>query len=164
MRIFLSILITVFLLTGTYFYTRFADSVRREAVVWQPQFAAGNYSIEIGRTFDCVPDDLFEAPAIEVVFRGQSIFSRNETVPADEPIRIENVPNVEEGENDFVVSANLMSAAGSLAAMRVRVFRDNAEIANRLVADSPDLSSISATVPFSVPAVSSTRLNESRGQ
>lgn len=150
MRILLSVLITFCLLYGTHLYTQFADRVRASAVTWQPTYSAGKYSIEIDRTFDCVPDELFDEPALSIRFRGKEIYRSKGQVSADEVVRVEDVQNVELRDNDFNVTAYVDSALEGLAAMRVRVFRDNAKIQDMTISETAELGSISGSVSFFV--------------
>lgn len=150
MRILLSLLIAFCLLYGTNLYTQFADRVHANAVTWEPAYSAGKYVIEIDRSFDCVPDDLFEEPALSVRFRGKEIYRSEERLSANEIVRIEDVQNVEINQNDFLVTAGLDSGLEGLAAMRIRVFRDNAKIQETTIADTGDLGSISGAVSFFV--------------
>lgn len=150
MRILLSLLITFCLLYGTFVYTQFADRVRADAVTWQPTYSAGKYSIEIDRSFDCVPDDLFEEPALSVRFRGEEIFRSEGEVPTEQVVRIEDIQDVEVLNNDFNVTAYPAQNVSGLAAMRIRVFRDNAQIHESTITDTADLGSISGSVSFYV--------------
>ena len=146
MRILLSLLIVFCLLYGTSVYTQFADRVRASAVTWQPTYSAGKYSIEIDRSFDCVPDDLFEEPALSVRFRGNEIYRSDGAIPAAQIVRIEDIQNVEINHNDFIFTAYLDSDLQGLAAMRIRVFRDNAKIHESTIADTADLGSVSGSI------------------
>ena len=150
MRILLCLLITFCLLYGTFIYTQFADRVRADAVTWQPTYSAGKYSIEIDRSFDSVPDDLFEEPALSVRFRGKEIFRSEGDVPADQVLRIEDIQDVEVNNNDFNVTAYLAPDVEGLAAMRIRVFRDNAKIHESTITDTAELGSVSGSVSFFV--------------
>ena len=150
MRILLSLLIVFCLLYGTHLYTQFADRVHADAVTWQPSYSTGKYAIEIDRTFDCVPDDLFEEPALSVLFRGQEIYQSDGQLSADEVVRIEDVQDVEIAENELNVTAFLDPDLEGLVAMRVRVFHDNAEIQETTITDTGDLGSISGSVSFFV--------------
>lgn len=150
MRILLSLLITFALLYGTSIYTQFADRIRADAVTWQPTYSAGKYSIEIDRTFECVPDDLFEEPALTVRFRGKEIFRSDDRVPTDQVIRIDDIQDVEVNHNDFNFTAYLDPDLEGLAAMRIRVFRDNAKVQESTITDTADLGSISGSVSFFV--------------
>ena len=150
MRILLSLLIVFGLLYGTSIYTQFADRVRADAVTWQPTYSAGKYSVEIDRSFDCVPDDLFEEPALSVRFQGKEIYRSEGEVPVDQVVRIEDIQNVEVSNNDLHFTAYLAPEMEGLAAMRVRVFRDNAKIHELTITDTGDLGSVSGSVSFFV--------------
>lgn len=150
MRILLSLLIAFILLYGTSLYTRFADRVHASAVTWEPTYSAGKYVIEIDRSFDCIPDDLFEEPALSIRFRGKEIYRSEGRLSKDSVVRIDDVQNVEVDENDFNLTAYLDPDFEGLAAMRIRVFRDNAKIQETTIADTGDLGSISGSVSFFV--------------
>jgi hypothetical protein len=150
MRILVSILITFCLLFGTHLYTQFADRVRASAVTWQPTYSVGKYSIEIDRTFDCVPDDLFEEPGLTVRFRGQEIYRSEGRLAASQVIRIEDVQNVEVNNNDINITAFFDPNLEGLAAMQIRIYRDNAKIQESTIADTAELGSISGSVSFFV--------------
>ncbi len=153
MRIILSLLIAIFLLGGTLVYTRFANRIRASVVTVEPDFAVGNYAIEIDRTFDCVPDDLLDDPGLLVRFLGEEVYRSEGTLTANERVRIEELPKVENGKNEINVSAVLDPSTQGLAAMRIRVFRDNAIIQEATLSDTADLGSIGGAVSFEVEAI-----------
>jgi hypothetical protein len=110
MRPVLALLLSIFLFGGVYAYTEFAESVRRPPLQVTPKLAAGSYSVQIDRSFDCVGDeDWGDVASLVVKFRGHEILRRTDTVPAGELILIDPLENVEQLENEIYVFANVSS-------------------------------------------------------
>jgi len=151
MRLLLAILISMFLLGGTFAYTRFAASVRRTAVDYEVEMASDVYSIEIRRTFTAVadsqPDPIWARetrPALEVRFKGQPLLVRENLAPASEEIRIDAIPAVEIGLNEIYVSANRalppadsIASTSELAAMQVSIKQGDIMIAEATFSSTP---------------------------
>ena len=85
MRPILACLITVVLIIGVSSYLRFADSVRRPPVEISIDYAEGEYAVEIERTFDCEGDPILGTESLKVLFKGETVFARNEPIPNTEP-------------------------------------------------------------------------------
>lgn len=157
MRIAGAILMSLFLLIGTYYYATFADSVRRTPVQLAPKLDSGDWRIELFRTFDCIPDPDAGNDALMVQLKGETIYKRADRVPDSESIVIRDVQDIEQGINEIFVSANLHSIDefdfpdDQYQALRVVVYRGQNQVKDRSFwALSSDLS-IAATVEFEAP-------------
>ncbi len=158
MRVIGAILLTVFLLVGTKYYTSFADSVRREPVQLEQKLDTGKWRVEIFRTFDCVPDPDAMTPSLLVQLKGKSILERQDLVMVSESVVIDEIPDIEQGSNELYVSANLatlddfeFSAADNSKAMKVVIFRGETRIAEQSFWLPVGESSIKETFRFDAP-------------
>ena len=149
MRPLLAIAITVSLLGGVYAYTRFADSVRVQAVEFDVEFAGDEYSVEIRSSFDAAPDPIFGTDSIKVMFRGETVYSRSDEVSVDEVIEIRPLPGVEVGENELFVSVNRKSSDAAIAVVQVLVKREDVVIRELLIPSEPGLPAVSGSAVFS---------------
>lgn len=135
---------------GMYGYLDFANRVRRPAVKYKAEFSSASYALEIERTFDCVGDEIVELSAIEVRFRGKTIYQTMDALPASAPLKIAIPDGVELGENELAVTANRDLGETSLAVMRVTLFQDDVEIRTEAIVSEPDLETVSGTVSFTI--------------
>ena len=91
--------------------------------------AAGQISLEITLTFAAGADpfavDADDSPSLLVVFEGNELLRITESIEPGETIRIDDVPNVTVGINEFYVRASPQHLDESARAIRVRVLRDN---------------------------------------
>ncbi len=148
MRPILALAITAFLLGGTFAYTKFADSVRHAAVEYNVDFARQEYSVEIRRTFAAAPDPIFREASVKVKFKGETILSVTDEIPAAETIEIRPLVGVEVGENELFISVNRQSADESLAVVQVSVKEDDIPVAEFTLASVPGLPVVSGSVVF----------------
>ena len=93
-------------------------------------------------TFAAGPDpfalDLDNAPSLLVTFRGRELLRITEEIPAGEPVRIEDVEGVVAGANEFFVAASPTSTDAAVArAIRVRILRDGATVAEQSLWSDP---------------------------
>jgi len=153
MRPALALLITLGLLGGVFGYVRFADSVRQSAVEIEIDYAEGQYSIEIQTTFDCVADPILETEALKVLFKGEPVFTRSESISADETIEFQPLEGVESGENEIFVSANMQSPTSGLGALKVTVKRNDIPVVEKLLTTQPGLATVSGPVEFEIAPV-----------
>lgn len=158
MRVVGAILLTFVLLAGTYFYTSFADSVRREPVQLEQKLDTGKWRVEIFRTFDCIPDPDALTDSLLVQLQGKSIFVRKDPVLKSEPIAIHEIAKIEQGSNELYVSANLatlddfeFAADENSEAMKVVVYRGNTKLTEQSFWLSRGESSIKETIVFEAP-------------
>ena len=105
MRPILAILLSSLLIGGIYSYLSFSNSVRRPPLTIEVTQADGIYSLEIERTFRCVADPILEEPSLAVQFGTNQIYIRKDEVPIEESILIGPIEGVEEGENEFLITA-----------------------------------------------------------
>lgn len=130
MRVILAITMSAVLLAGTFWYTGFADSVRRKPIDLDPVRDSGGWSIQIHRTFECVPDPDLPAPALIVKFQGKTVFIAENPIARDEVVSIEDLDGVEQGDNELFVQATVASVAdfefdsGASHALKVSILRD----------------------------------------
>jgi hypothetical protein len=148
MRPILALAITIFLLGGVFAYTQFADSVRRSATEYHVDFSRQEYSVEIRKTFAAAPDPIFGADSMKVKFKGETILSRADEVPAEETIEIRPLEGVEVGENELFISVNRQSTEAALAVVLVTVKEDDIPVAESTLAGVPGLPIVSGTVLF----------------
>lgn len=150
MRPFLAILITLCLLGGTYGYVRFADSVRRSAVEIQIEYAEGEFSVDIEKTFDCAGDPIFETESLKVLFKGEKVFAESESIPAAKSIEIRPLAGVEQGENEIYVLANRETSTGGFGALKIVVKRNDIPIAEQTITSDVGLAEVGGPVVFNV--------------
>lgn len=151
LRPILAILITAGLLFGTYSYLSFANSVRREPVELQVDYSSGDFSVKIERTFDCAGDPIFGTESLKVLFKGEKVFAKLESLPAGESVVVEDIRGVEVGENELFVSANMASATSGLGAIKVVVFRNDIPVAEKLITSEPGLTAVGGPIVFTIP-------------
>lgn len=148
MRPLLALAISIFLLGGVYAYTKFAAGVRAEAVVYQIDFASEEYSVEIRRSFDAVPDPIFGAESLKVKFKGEVVFARTDEIPAGDVIEIRPLEGVEVGKNELYISANRKHADETLGAIQIEIKKDDIPIYETTIISRPGLAEIGDTVVF----------------
>lgn len=157
MRIVAAIVMSVFLLFGAHFYTKFADSVRRTPKQIEVEFDDAAWSIQIERTFACVPDpDYGVVESLVVQLKGVDIFRSEKLIPASENVRIESVDGIEVGDNEIFLQANLAKLddqdfdAERTNAIRVKLLRGKRLVADQTHWLSPGETSISPSIFFEV--------------
>lgn len=148
MRPILALAITLSLLGGMFAYTQFADSVLRSAVEYKIDFSRQEYSVEIRKTFAAAPDPIFGADSMKVKFKGETLLSRSDTIPAAEMIEIRPLEGVEVGENELFVSVNRQSTEEALAVVLVAVKEDDILVAKSTITGVPGLPVVSGSVLF----------------
>ncbi len=138
MRLVAAALISIFLLAGTYFYTQFADSVRRAPAEINVELDDASWRVEIQRTFKCLPDPDYETLALVVQLKGQEVFRREDEIAADETIAFDLPGDVERGRNEIFIEANLatlddfdFASQDNRHAMRVVVRRGYQVVADK---------------------------------
>ena len=166
MRPVITILIAIFLLSGIYAYTEFANHVRPEPVEYVANYSESRDSVRINRTFDCVGNAEFGMPmSLGLIFKEDKVINREDKVPASEIIEIE-LPKVEVGRNAIEVFANLPdqfsidideggeaefdSFDAKADAMRVELLRDGNVIAQETFWVEPGLNSVSGSLYFEI--------------
>jgi len=150
MRPIYALIISIGLLASVYNYVAFANRVRRPPVEIQVDYAQGEFSIEIERSFDCQGDPIFGSPAIKVLFKGETVFEDAGPIASDQPIVVKDLQGVAAGENEIFVSANQQSATAGLGAMKISIKRSGVVIATELIASEPGLSAVSGPVGFTI--------------
>lgn len=157
MRVIGSILLSVLLLGATWGYTHFADSVRREPVTIQAELDDADWRIKITRTFDFVPDPDAEIPSLHVQLKGQDVFKSSEKIPRDAELEIGELPEVEQGDNELFVAANLTTLddfdfdLDQNKALRVEIYRGGKRIKDQTIWSEPGVTAIEETVLFKAP-------------
>ncbi|MDG1875157.1 MAG: hypothetical protein P8J27_14690 [Mariniblastus sp.] len=150
MRPIVAALITIGLLGGIFNYIEFAKRVRRPPVEINIDYAQGEYSIEIDKSFDCVSDPIFETESLKVIFKGQSIFSQTAPISKDTPVVLENLEGVEVGENEIFITCNMSKPTDGLGAMRVTIKRNDITITEAILTSVPGLTEVSGPIVFTI--------------
>lgn len=148
MRPILALAITISLLGGMFAYTQFADNVRRSAVEYKVDFSQQEYSVEIRKTFAAAPDPIFGADSMKVKFKGETLLSRSDTIPAAETIEIRPLEGVEVGENELFITVNRQSTEEALAVVLVTVKEDDILVAESTLTGVPGLPVVSGSILF----------------
>ncbi|MDA7903666.1 hypothetical protein N9B31_08385 [Mariniblastus sp.] len=148
MRPILAILLSSLLMGGVYSYLSFSNSVRRPPLTIEITQAEGNYTLEIERTFRCVADTILEEPSLAVQFGKTQIYLREDEVPIEERIKIGPIEGIEEGENEFLITATMDEFFENLGVLKVTVFRDEIPLASKMFASESGLTSISGPLVF----------------
>lgn len=168
MRLLAAILITLFLMVGTYYYTTFADSVRRAPVEVQAKFDDAKWQVEIFRTFPCVPDPDFDTPSLIVQMKAKDILRESAAIPLSTPVTVELGAGVEEGENELYVEANVatiedfeFSATETPHVLRVVLKRGSSVIADRSFWLSEGETGFKESVLFAAPRSEAEAANQS---
>ena len=150
MRPIYALLISICLLAGVYKYIAFAKRVRRPPVEIQVDYAQGDFSLEIDRSFDCEGDPIFGSESLKVLFKGETVYSQQDPIDRDQPVVIEDLQGVEAGENEIFVSANQKPPSASLAVMKVTVKRNGVSIAEHIVTSESGLPAVGGPVAFTI--------------
>ena len=150
MRPIYALVISIGLLASVYSYVAFANRVRRPPVEIQVDYAQGDFSLEIDRTFDCEGDPIFGTESLKVLFKGKTVFAEKDPIERDHPVVIKDLQGVEAGENEIFVSANQKPPAASLGAMRVTVKRNEIAIAEQVIASKPGVPAVGGPVAFTI--------------
>ena len=157
MRVVVAILLSLFFIGGTWAYTRFADSVRPEPIVIQAKMDDAVWRIVVTRTFDCVPDSENKIEALAVRFKGEEVFSSNESIEISKEIEIKELPAVEQGQNEIYVVANLATLddydfdTEQTRALRVQLFRGYELLKEQTLWSELGATSIEESVLFEAP-------------
>ena len=150
MRPIYALLISIGLLASVYNYVAFANRVRRPPIEIKIDYAQGEFSLEIDRSFDCEGDPIFGSESLKVLFKGETVFAEQDPILNDQPIVINDIQGVEAGENEIFVSANQKPPAASLGAMKITVKRNNIAIAEQVITSEPGLLAVGGPVAFSI--------------
>lgn len=150
MRPVYALLISIGLLASVYSYVAFAKRVRRPPVEIQIDYAQGEFSLEIERSFDCEGNSIFGSPAIKVLFKGETVFAETNPIASDEPVVVKDIQGVEAGENEIFIAANQKSAGTGLGAMKISVKRNGVVIAEELITTQPGLPTVGGPIGFTI--------------
>lgn len=159
MRFFLVLIIWIAFVGGVSLYV-----AKREAVqpVAEPKVApaGSNFALEVTTSFDVAPDPfaLEETDPAGIVIRGGGRdLARRDRLEAGTTLRIEPVPGLIEGRNELYVEASPpLSEANRPHALRVRVLRGGAVVAERIVWAEPG-SRVASTLVFDTTGGDSAR-------
>lgn len=150
---------SLLLIAGTWFYTSFADSIRRQPAEIVPQIDDSRWTMKIERTFDCVPDPVSATTALSVKLKGETVFESTEAIPKSKELSINKLPDIERGRNDLFIQANVatlddfeFSAEESPAALRVLLIRGTTTMLDRTFWLESGQTSIEELVDFQAPA------------
>lgn len=150
MRPIYALLISIGLLASVYNYVAFAKRVRRPPAEIQIDYAQGEFSVEVERSFDCAGDPIFGSEALKVLFKGETVFAQKDPISSDQPVVVENLQGVEAGENEIFVTANQALPGSGLGAMKISVKRNGAVIAQEVITTKPGLPAVGGPVGFTI--------------
>ena len=159
MRVFGAIFLSTLLIAGTWWYTKFADSVRRTPPEIQVKLDNETWKIKIDRTFDCIPDVDSEFPAIKLVFKGREIFNAATPVPRTQNVEIGDIPEVEQGSNELYLAAVMATLddfefdSSQANAIRVQLYRGFNLIDDVTIWSEPGSTMIEETIIFNTPSL-----------
>ncbi len=137
MRPLIVIIVWIILIGGLTLYMRGRDEAA-PVQTFQVEKAEGTYSLDVTTTFAVEPDPFAvdlgtddKAPALVVKINGVTVLERTERVPAGAPIRLDDIPGILEGTNEFYVEANPpVGNMGKSYAVRIRIMRDGITVAD----------------------------------
>jgi hypothetical protein len=138
-----AVIIWVLLIGGLTVYMQSRDTAA-VGVTYKLHSAEGIFALQITTTFAVEPDPFAlrtgqnEASALLVKLNGNEILRRTDRVQAGTPIRLEPVPGLIDGRNEFYLEANPPVGLANLSyAVRVQLFRDEQLIADRSLWSEP---------------------------
>lgn len=158
MRPAFAVIIWVVLIGGLTVYMQSRDTAA-VGVTYKPPRAEGVFALQVTTTFAVEPDPFAlrtgqtEASALLVKLNGSEILRRADRVQAGTPIRVEPVPGLIDGRNEFYLEANPPVGLANLSyAVRVQLFRDGQLVADRSLWSEPG-SRIASSFQVSVTKV-----------
>jgi hypothetical protein len=115
-----------------------------------PRAAAGDFSVDV--TLSVTVDDSAKQPLVIVRLNGKELLSATEAPPAGELLKVDHVPGMAAGKNEFLVEADPPLAEANRAhAVRLRVLRDGQPIVEQTSWSEPG-SRLVARFVLDVPA------------
>lgn len=143
MRPALAVVIWIVLIGGLTVYMQSREQASVEAAHdWD--YSGGAVSLRVTTTFDIEPDPFalrtegHEAAALLVRLNGKEVLKRTDRVKAGVPLKVDDLPGVLAGRNEFYLEANPpLERANMSYAVRVQVLRDNATIADTSLWSEP---------------------------
>lgn len=143
MRLTLAALIWVALMGGLTLYMQTRESLKPPENL-DIQSAAGIFSLEITTTAPLEPDPFAltagqdKPGSLRVMLNGKEILRKSEIAPAGSTTRVQPVPELLRGHNEFYVEANPTMDAGSRpVALRVRLLKDDEVLFDRSLWSEP---------------------------
>lgn len=138
MRPVLAFLIWVAFIGGLAAYMHTRETTARVGAV-ELRSAVGSYSLEITPTFDVEQDpfalrtdDGTSDSTLVVRVNGKDVLKRSDRVEKGAPIRVEPLTGLVDGSNEIYLEATPpIELSGRSLALRVRLFKDGAEFADR---------------------------------
>jgi hypothetical protein len=139
-RIILAFFIWIVILTGLNLYMKgLNESPQSQAFTFQLREAQAHYALEVTTTFSVEPDPFAlqtdtsgESTALLVRLGGKTILHQTGSVEAGVPLRVEPVPGLVQGLNEFYVEASLpMEKTGKSFALRMRLLQDNQPVTDQ---------------------------------
>ena len=157
MRIFLATFLTIFILFGTYGYTKFTDSIRHQTVEVLPEYDDSQWSLSIDRTCECVPDPDLGTDALVVQFKGNDVVRSSKNIPPEQAVLIENLEGVEQGDNEILIEATLATletantSSRGPQAIRIRLRRGRKNFSEETIWIEAEETELIESVHFYVP-------------
>lgn len=164
MRPMVAVLIWVVLVGGFTLYVNTREPVKTVQAIGH-RTAEGAYALEITPSFAAEPDPFAlradretEAPAVVLMVNGKEVLRIVQRIEPGIPIRVEPVPGLVQGDNEFSIEANPPLTATRMAhAVRVRLLHDERTIAERSFWSEPG-SRIAET--FQINVIAEPRVGE----
>ena len=150
-RTLLAVVLAALIVGFVWSYAFFTDQIKPLPTQVAELDSSGRYDINVVCTFD-IQGNSFGFPAIKVAFRDNVLLESNELMAAGVPVKIENVTDIKQGLNDFLiqvtpVETGSQSSGGAFGldsptqtpqseiarSFRVSIIRDGNEMAHELV-------------------------------
>lgn len=158
-RLIAAAAISLVILGGLALFMERRESRGSQAAVAAPM-ATGDFSVDVTLSFTAAERDPFavtvensaKQPLVIVRLNGKELLSATEAPPAGELLKVDHVPGMAAGKNEFLVEADPPLAEANRAhAVRLRVLRDGRPIAEQTSWSEPG-SRLVARFVLDVPA------------
>jgi len=158
MRPFLTLVLVLSIIGGTWWYTKFVNSIVLQPEDYRAQLSTLRYSIEVLRTFEALPatelaskmeNISFELQptSLTVLFQGKVLLEDRSVLGAEQPVFIHEIPGMEIGENEIFVKAQLLPPSPhQLQALQIRVFQEDRQLSVATFSSHPGCTLIYGTV------------------
>ncbi|MDZ4782317.1 MAG: hypothetical protein SGJ19_18890 [Planctomycetia bacterium] len=159
-RLIAAAAISFVILGGLALFMERRESRGSQTTANAPIAAAGDFSVDVTLSFTAAERDPFavtvensaKPPIVIVRLNGKELLSATEAPPAGELLKVDHVPGMAAGKNEFLVEADPPLAEANRAhAVRLRVLRDGQPIAEQTSWSEPG-SRLVARFVLDVPA------------
>jgi hypothetical protein len=158
MRILLALLICTAFIGGMQAYFHYRDHAAKPVKQFTRPAATGKYRLELTATFPVEPDPYGQGRALLLNLDGKTVLELKKRAEAGQALRVDPLPGVAVGENEFYFEANPPDDQLNQAhAVRVRIFRDEDLVGEHSLWSEPG-TKLATTFPLKVaPAESPTK-------